>query len=190
MEMRPQGQSTRCKVSYTSRRHEEMQEASEGGLTHAGVMRFLQLEWHSHERARNAWDIERAEMKAKIAKQEGEVRSAKKLNDQLNKHIRMLEQALMNERAKAKAGAAGANGQIPADEKKDAKGKKSGLHARKRAYTPIYEYNTRTGRDLTREQCMIPGTTPSSTWTPNSQKTTAMASARNLSCILQNASRK
>jgi striatin 1/3/4 len=63
-------------------------------------MRFLQLEWHNHERARNAWDIERAEMKAKIAKQEGEVRSAKKLNDQLNKHIRMLELALTNERAK------------------------------------------------------------------------------------------
>ncbi|KAF2756212.1 striatin Pro11 [Pseudovirgaria hyperparasitica] len=68
-----------------------------------GVMRFLQLEWHNHERARNAWDIERAEMKAKIAKQEGDVRSAKKLNDQLDKQIRMLEMALKNERAKNKA---------------------------------------------------------------------------------------
>jgi striatin 1/3/4 len=98
-------------------------------------MRFLQLEWHNHERARNAWDIERAEMKAKIAKQEGEVRSAKKLNDQLNKHIRMLEQALMNERAKAKAGAAGGSAQAAADEKKDVKGKKSGMNAKKRAYS-------------------------------------------------------
>ncbi|KAJ6198428.1 striatin Pro11 [Bipolaris maydis] len=87
-----------------------------------GVMRFLQLEWHNHERARNAWDIERAEMKAKIAKQEGEVRSAKKLNDQLNKHIRMLEQALTNER-KNKAHAAG--GDAP-DDKTDPKGKKTG----------------------------------------------------------------
>ncbi|KAH3904155.1 hypothetical protein HBI56_116220 [Parastagonospora nodorum] len=95
-----------------------------------GVMRFLQLEWHNHERARNAWDIERAEMKAKIAKQEGEVRSAKKLNDQLNKHIRMLEQALMNERAKSKAGAAGEDAKA-ADENKDSKGKKSGMHATK-----------------------------------------------------------
>jgi striatin 1/3/4 len=100
-------------------------------------MRFLQLEWHSHERARNAWDIERAEMKAKIAKQEGEVRSAKKLNDQLNKHIRMLEQALMNERAKSKAAAAG--GDAP-EEKKDLKSKagakadfKSGTKSTKRA---------------------------------------------------------
>jgi striatin 1/3/4 len=97
-------------------------------------MRFLQLEWHNHERARNAWDIERAEMKAKIAKQEGEVRSAKKLNDQLNKHIRMLEQALMNERAKSKAAAAGGDTQA-ADDKKDAKGKKGGVNATKRAST-------------------------------------------------------
>ncbi|KAF2639011.1 striatin Pro11 [Massarina eburnea CBS 473.64] len=90
-----------------------------------GVMRFLQLEWHNHERARNAWDIERAEMKAKIAKQEGEVRSAKKLNDQLNKHIRMLEQALMNERAKSKPGGAGTDSKAVRDDKKE-KGKASG----------------------------------------------------------------
>ena len=90
-------------------------------------MRFLQLEWHNHERARNAWDIERAEMKAKIAKQEGEVRSAKKLNDQLNKHIRMLELALTNERKK-KADAAAA-----ADDKTDPKGKKSAPGPTKRA---------------------------------------------------------
>jgi striatin 1/3/4 len=108
----------------------------EADIIPVGVMRFLQLEWHNHERARNAWDIERAEMKAKIAKQEGEVRSAKKLNDQLNRHIRMLEQALMNERAKPKAGAVGGNAQAAADEKKDAKGKKSGMNAKKRAYIP------------------------------------------------------
>lgn len=92
-------------------------------------MRFLQLEWHNHERARNAWDIERAEMKAKIAKQEGEVRSAKKLNDQLNKHIRMLEQALTNERAKGKAGA---DAHATDDEKKDTKGKKAAMNSMKR----------------------------------------------------------
>src|SRR5690349_6331437 len=87
----------------------------------AGVMSFLQLEWHNHARARNAWDIERAEMKAKIAKQEGEVRSAKKLHDQLNKHIRMLEQALTNGRNKHKSGADA----HAADGKKDPKGKKT-----------------------------------------------------------------
>lgn len=69
-------------------------------------MRFLQIEWHNHERARNSWDIERAEMKAKIAKQEGEVRQAKRYNEQLNRQVRMLEQALRNERAKSKTAAA------------------------------------------------------------------------------------
>ncbi|KAK5108287.1 hypothetical protein LTR62_008602 [Meristemomyces frigidus] len=66
-----------------------------------GVMRFLQLEWHSHERARNAWDIERQEMKAKIAKQEGEVRHAKRINEQLERQVKMLEGVIKRERAKA-----------------------------------------------------------------------------------------
>jgi len=76
-------------------------------LRPTGVMRFLQVEWHNHERARNAWDIERAEMKAKIAKQEGDYRSAKKLNESLDRQIRMLERAVKHERAKNKAVAAG-----------------------------------------------------------------------------------
>lgn len=69
-------------------------------------MRFLQIEWHNHERARNAWDIERAEMKAKIAKQEGENRSSKRLNEILDRQIKMLEKVLKSERAKNKTGAA------------------------------------------------------------------------------------
>jgi striatin 1/3/4 len=61
-------------------------------------------------------------MKAKIAKQEGEVRSAKKLNDQLNKHIRMLELALTNERNKNKAtSTSGDKGK--GEDKKDVKAK-------------------------------------------------------------------
>ena len=76
-------------------------------LTNAvGVMRFLQIEWHNHERARNSWDIERAEMKAKIAKQEGEVRHTKKLNEQLERQIKMLELALRNERSRKRDSAA------------------------------------------------------------------------------------
>lgn len=101
---------------------------------HAGVMRFLQIEWHNHERARNAWDIERAEMKAKIAKQEGEVRSAKRLNDQLNKHIRMLEHALVNERAKHRPGGDAS----AADDPKDLKGKQSGPNPTKRASPRVH----------------------------------------------------
>ncbi|KZF20532.1 WD40 repeat-like protein [Xylona heveae TC161] len=66
-----------------------------------GVMRFLQTEWHRHERDRNAWEIERAEMKARIAKMEGDNRSSKKMQDSLRKHLQLLEQALKKERERA-----------------------------------------------------------------------------------------
>lgn len=59
-----------------------------------GVMRFLQTEWHKHERDRNSWEIERAEMKARIAKMEGENRAARRLQQGLMTRIKMLETAL------------------------------------------------------------------------------------------------
>lgn len=63
-----------------------------------GVMRFLQTEWHRHERDRNAWEIEREEMKKRIAGLEGEARSSKGLRGILERQIRMLEIALKKER--------------------------------------------------------------------------------------------
>jgi len=153
-----------------------------------GVMRFLQLEWHNHERARNAWDIERAEMKAKIAKQEGEVRSAKKLNDQLNKHIRMLEQALTNERKK-KSEAAGGDAEATTDDK-DPKGKKSGRNSTKRAYTSC-QITFRTFTNLAKLKTR--NTTPSSTLTQSSstvQRPTARIYERSRSSTSRNASKR
>ena len=154
-----------------------------------GVMRFLQLEWHNHERARNAWDIERAEMKAKIAKQEGEVRSAKKLNDQLNKHIRMLEQALTNERKK-KSEAAGGDAEATTDDKNDPKGKKSGRNSTKRAYT-LCQITFRTLTNLAKLK--IRNTTPSSTLTQSSstvQRPIARIYEKSRSSTSRNASKR
>lgn len=68
-----------------------------------GVMRFLQTEWHRHERERNAWQIERAEMKSRIGKLEGDGRTNKRLRESMDKHIRLLEHALKKEREKAKS---------------------------------------------------------------------------------------
>ena len=68
-----------------------------------GVMRFLQTEWHRHERDRNAWQIERAEMKSRIGKLEGDGRTNKRLRESMDKHIRILEHALKKEREKTKA---------------------------------------------------------------------------------------
>ncbi|KAL1983258.1 hypothetical protein VTN96DRAFT_356 [Rasamsonia emersonii] len=67
-----------------------------------GVMRFLQTEWHRHERDRNAWEIERAEMKSRIGRLEGDVRTSKRLHESLSKHVRMLELALKKEREKVR----------------------------------------------------------------------------------------
>lgn len=84
-----------------------------------GVMRFLQMQWHRHERDRNAWDVERAEMKMRIAKLEGDQRTNKKLQESLSNHVKILENALKREREKAKGGAiaeepaAGAKNAIP-----------------------------------------------------------------------------
>ena len=65
-------------------------------------MRFLQTEWHRHERDRNAWEIERAEMKSRIGKLEGEGRISKRMQETLGKHVKILENALRRERDKFK----------------------------------------------------------------------------------------
>lgn len=75
-------------------------EANDPG--YAGVMRFLQTEWHRHERDRNAWEIERAEMKSRIGRLEGDIRTSKRLRESLAKHVRLLEAALKKEREKVK----------------------------------------------------------------------------------------
>ncbi|EEQ29147.1 1,2-dihydroxy-3-keto-5-methylthiopentene dioxygenase [Microsporum canis] len=82
-------------------------DASNGGgqpqgteYTLQGVMRFLQTEWHRHERDRNAWEIERAEMKSRIGRLEGDARTSKRMHESLGKHVRILEIALKKEREK------------------------------------------------------------------------------------------
>jgi striatin 1/3/4 len=66
-------------------------------------MRFLQTEWHRHERDRNAWEIEREEMKKRIAGLEGEARTGKGVRVSLEKHIKILETALKKERERVRA---------------------------------------------------------------------------------------
>ncbi|CAK7567739.1 MAG: 1,2-dihydroxy-3-keto-5-methylthiopentene dioxygenase [Sporothrix epigloea] len=56
-----------------------------------GVMRFLQTEWHRHERDRNAWEIEQQEMKGRIASLEGSVRRADATQKALKKYVFILE---------------------------------------------------------------------------------------------------
>jgi striatin 1/3/4 len=96
-----------------------------------GVMRFLQTEWHRHERDRNGWEIERQEMKGRIAKLEGSTRKADTSIVSLKKYVSMLEKALKERDAQVRAFKAG--GDVKPDATHEAKdsGAKSHLKRRK-----------------------------------------------------------
>ncbi|KAK9452161.1 Striatin family-domain-containing protein [Limtongia smithiae] len=66
-----------------------------------GVMRYLQTQWQRTEKSRIQWEIERAEMKARIARLEGEKRGTEHLLESYAKRIAMLEHALAKERSKS-----------------------------------------------------------------------------------------
>ncbi|KAF5365579.1 hypothetical protein D9758_003126 [Tetrapyrgos nigripes] len=69
-------------------------------FTLSSVLHFLQTEWRRYERDRNEWEIERAEMRARIALLEGERRSFENVKLDLMRRIKMLEFALRMERSK------------------------------------------------------------------------------------------
>ncbi|KAK3387891.1 WD40-repeat-containing domain protein [Podospora didyma] len=71
-----------------------------------GVMRFLQTEWHRHERDRNAWEIERQEMKSRIANLEGQARRADATQKALKKYVTILEKKVKDQSALLKDGTA------------------------------------------------------------------------------------
>jgi striatin 1/3/4 len=80
-------------------------------------MRFLQSEWHRHERDRNGWEIERQEMKGRIARLEGSTRKADSSNKSLKKYVNMLEKALKDRDTQLKAMRSGAQTEAPVEEK-------------------------------------------------------------------------
>ena len=69
-------------------------------------MRFLQSEWHRHERERNAWEIERQEMKHRIAQLEGQARRADATQRALKKYVAILEKKVKEQAALLKSGKA------------------------------------------------------------------------------------
>lgn len=71
-----------------------------------GVMRFLQTEWHRHERDRNAWEIEKQEMKGRIANLEGQARRADATQKALKKYVSILERKVKDQAAQIKGTAA------------------------------------------------------------------------------------
>jgi len=65
-------------------------------------MRFLQTEWHRHERDRNAWEIEKQEMKSRIANLEGQARRADASQKALKKYVTILEKKVKSQAAQLK----------------------------------------------------------------------------------------
>lgn len=81
-------------------------------------MRFLQTEWHRHERDRNAWDIEKQEMKSRIAALEGAARRSDATQKALKKYVTILEQKLKQQAAQLKGeNDATSDTQAPASER-------------------------------------------------------------------------
>lgn len=71
-----------------------------------GVMRFLQTEWHRHERDRNAWEIEKQEMRGRIANLEGQVRRADATQKALRKYVAILERKVKDQAGQLKGSGA------------------------------------------------------------------------------------
>ncbi|XP_014251285.1 striatin-3 isoform X2 [Cimex lectularius] len=65
-----------------------------------GILHFIQHEWARFEMERSQWDVDRAELQARIAFLQGERKGQEKLKDDLVRRIKMLEYALKQERAK------------------------------------------------------------------------------------------
>lgn len=70
-----------------------------------GVMRFLQTEWHRHERDRNAWEIEKQEMRGRIANLEGQARRADATQKALRKYVSILERKVKDQASQLKGDA-------------------------------------------------------------------------------------
>ncbi|XP_065176566.1 striatin-like [Sycon ciliatum] len=63
-----------------------------------GVVQFIQHEWSMFERERARWEVERAELQARVAFLQGERKGQENLKHDLMRRIKMLEYALHQER--------------------------------------------------------------------------------------------
>jgi hypothetical protein len=79
---------------------QQQSQRSNINYTMPGILHFLQHEWNRFEFERQQWEVERAELTAKIAFLQGERRGQDNLKINLIRRIKMLELALKQERIK------------------------------------------------------------------------------------------
>ncbi|KAF6772108.1 hypothetical protein AHF37_09221 [Paragonimus kellicotti] len=71
-----------------------------GCYTLTGILEYLQDQWARMDMERSEWAVERAELQARIAFLQGECKGQENLKVDLVRRIKMLEYALLQERAK------------------------------------------------------------------------------------------
>ncbi|CAD7078740.1 unnamed protein product [Hermetia illucens] len=76
------------------------QQNSAPQYTIPGILHFIQHEWSRFELERSQWDVDRAELQARIAMLLGERKGQESLKSDLIRRIKMLEYALKQERVK------------------------------------------------------------------------------------------
>eukprot|EP00088_Acartia_fossae_P067130 TRINITY_DN8357_c1_g1_i11.p1 TRINITY_DN8357_c1_g1~~TRINITY_DN8357_c1_g1_i11.p1 ORF type:complete len:732 (-),score=183.25 TRINITY_DN8357_c1_g1_i11:347-2542(-) len=104
--------------------HQNMQQKDENNPRNQysipGILHFIQHEWARFEMERSQWEVEKAELQARIAFLQGERKGQENLKNDLVRRIKMLEYALKQERAKYSAlkygGDGGDVGPPPTDE--------------------------------------------------------------------------
>lgn len=78
----------------------QQQQNQQPPYTIPGILHYLQYEWHRFEVERQEWEVEKAELSARIALLQGEKKSHENLKHDLIRRIKMLEYCLRMERAK------------------------------------------------------------------------------------------
>jgi len=99
-------------------------------------MRFLQTEWHRHERDRNAWEIEKQEMKGRIASLEGAARRADATQKALKKYVAILENKVKHQAEQRKAASPTSNAVEDAPGPSDGPDRAAGVHEKSRGTSP------------------------------------------------------
>lgn len=79
---------------------EELPPRPQQQYTIPGILHYIQHEWARFEMERAHWEVERAELQARIAFLQGERKGQENLKSDLVRRIKMLEFALKQERAK------------------------------------------------------------------------------------------
>lgn len=103
-QQQPQQQQQGLPQQQQGQPNQQQQQQPAGGppsyppMTLASTLHFLQSEHRRYARDRNEWEIERAEMRARIALLEGEKRGNEGALRDLGRRCKMLENALRGER--------------------------------------------------------------------------------------------